>query len=274
MTVSALAEVEQLLEPVTALALQAGERIMAIYRQQTVEVTEKADRSPLTAADVAAHNIIVDGLRRLTPTLPVLSEEAAAGETAGHAAWSRFWLVDPLDGTREFLSRNGEFTVNIALVDGHFPVLGVVHVPARDTCYFAAAGYGAFRRRGNGPAEPLHLTLPAATPPRIVGSRSHGGALLTAYAERLGEHVLIPVGSALKFCLVAEGSADVYPRLGPTSWWDTGAAQCVTECAGAHVVDLNGRRLGYNHGSDVLNPFFVVYADPDRDWLAAVPPDA
>ena len=272
MAVSAVPDLAQLLEPVTALAVQAGERIMAVYRQQTIAVTNKPDRSPLTAADVAAHEVIVAGLRRLTPAVPVLSEESAASESAGHTAWSRFWLVDPLDGTREFLSRNGEFTVNIALVDGHYPVLGVVHVPARDTCYFAAAGCGAFRRHGTGSADPLHPTLPAASPPRVVGSRSHGGPLLTAYAERLGDHVLIAVGSALKFCLVAEGSADVYPRLGPTCWWDTGAAQCVTECAGGQVVDLEGHRLGYNRDNNVLNPFFVVYADPERDWLAAVPP--
>lgn len=263
-----------LLEPVTALAMAAGERIMAIYRQQAIEVAEKADRSPLTAADMAAHEVIVGGLRRLTPAISVLSEESSAAEFSGHGAWPRFWLVDPLDGTREFLARNGEFTVNIALIEGHFPVLGVVYVPARDICYFAAGGRGAFRRRESESATPLHPTIPAATPPRVVGSRSHGGALLAAYVERLGEHEFVAVGSALKFCLVAEGNADVYPRLGPTSWWDTAAAQCVAECAGVRVVDLTGKRLSYNRGDDLLNPFFVVYADPARDWLAALPPGA
>lgn len=261
-----------LMHPVIDLAWQAGERILAIYSQSRIQVTEKADQSPLTAADLASQAIILDGLRRLTPDIPVLAEESAdevpIDERRG---WRRFWLVDPLDGTKEFINRNGEFTVNIALVEDHYPVLGVVHVPARATCYHAAHGLGAFRQQAGQPAQPLTPTLPAAQPVRVVGSRSHPGPQLAGFVERLGEHRFVPVGSALKFCLVAEGSADVYPRLGPTWWWDTAAAQCVAETAGATVVRTDGERLGYNRDDDLRNPHFLVYADAGCDWLACLP---
>ncbi|MDX1605481.1 MAG: 3'(2'),5'-bisphosphate nucleotidase CysQ [Candidatus Competibacterales bacterium] len=262
----------RLLSEVIELAWQAGQQILTVYGRNHFEVTAKADDSPLTAADLASQAVIVAGLGRLTPDIPVLAEESADQVTdAQRRGWNLFWLVDPLDGTKEFVNRNGEFTVNIALVEGHYPVLGVVHVPARGICYHAATGHGAFRQRTGEPAEPLQPTRPAAAPVRVVGSRSHPGPDLAGFVERLGPHRFVPVGSALKFCLVAEGSADVYPRLGPTWWWDTAAAQCVAECAGARVVQTDGRRLGYNRGDDLRNPHFLVYADDGRDWLNCLP---
>ncbi len=259
-----------LLEPVKAIATEAGERIMAVYGT-SFDVEAKGDDSPLTAADLAAHESIVAGLGSLTPEIPVLSEESSHVPFAERAAWRCYWLVDPLDGTKEFIKRNGEFTVNIALIVEHEPVLGVVGVPARDLCYYAARGAGAFRQRDGAEPEPIRVRPLGPGPVRVVGSRSHRGAALDAFVARLGEHALVPVGSSLKFCLVAEGGADIYPRLGPTSEWDTAAAQCVVEVAGGRVIDVKGRRLAYNTKESLLNPHFLVVADPARDWLACLP---
>jgi 3'(2'), 5'-bisphosphate nucleotidase len=259
-------EPASLLEPVLAIAREAGRHILEIYGSADFGVEAKADRSPLTAADRAAHAVIARELGRLTPGIPVWSEESAAIDPAERATWQAFWLVDPLDGTREFIKRNGEFTVNIALIVGHEPVLGVVHAPARDADYYGCRGVGAFARNGSAAPGPIAVARPARQPVRVVGSRSHRGDSLDAFLAELGPCELVPMGSSLKFCVVATGEADVYPRLGPTSEWDTAAAQAVVECAGGRVVDLEGRPLRYNTGSGVLNPHFVVFGDPGRDW--------
>ncbi len=253
---------------VVALAVNASAKIMAIYDSASVMVETKDDDSPLTIADLASHEALVEGLNRLTPDIPVLSEEAAGVDPEIRLGWQRFWLVDPLDGTKEFIKRNGEFTVNIALVEDNHPVMGVVWVPARNMGYFAIRGEGAFRQVEGEAPQRLQVQLPASQPPRVVGSRSHAGESLQAYLGALGEHEMVPVGSALKFCLVAEGTADVYPRLGPTWAWDTAAAQCVVEESGGRVVDAKGQPLRYNTREDLRNGFFIVYGDPSRDWLA------
>lgn len=264
-------DLAKLLPAVVTIARQAGERIMTVY-QTDFDVSTKEDTSPLTAADMAAHETITAGLRELTPELPILSEEAADIAYAERQTWQRYWLVDPLDGTKEFVNRNGEFTVNIALIEGDLAVLGVVLVPARQTCYFAAVGQGAFRQVDAAEAEAITVAKPDPSRAlRVVGSRSHADAKLTAYVESLGEHEFIPIGSALKLCLVADGSADLYPRLGLTSEWDTAAAHCVVEQAGGHVMTLEGEPLLYNRKESLLNPFFIVYADRSRDWLAHLP---
>jgi len=183
------------------------------------------------------------------------------------APWREFWLVDPLDGTKEFISRNGEFTVNVALVRDHRPVLGVVAAPALGLTYYAAEGVGAFRRHDGRPAEPIRVRR-AADPLVVVGSRSHRGDSLDGVLARLGPHELRPMGSALKFCLVAEGTADFYPRLGPTSEWDTAAAQAVLETAGGAVTTLDGAPLRYNARDTLLNPHFIAYGDDGRRWSA------
>ena len=255
-----------LVDAVLAIARDAGRRILAVYNSADFSVETKADRSPLTAADRASHEIIVLELGRLTPDIPIWSEESAAIDASERARWHTFWLVDPLDGTREFIKRNGEFTVNIALVSGHEPVLGVVHAPAREVDYYGCRDLGAFTRAGSSPPRPISVCRPAREPIRVVGSRSHRGSSLDAFLRKLGPCEMVPMGSSLKFCLVATGEADVYPRLGPTSEWDTAAAQAVVECAGGRVVDLDGRPLRYNRGPGVLNPCFVAYGDPGRDW--------
>lgn len=257
-----------LLERVVAIARRAGEEILEVYASQDAGASTKADNSPLTLADLRAHRVIVEALQALTPEIPVLSEESAEVlPYEERSRWSRYWLVDPLDGTKEFLSRNGEFTVNIALIEGHAPALGVVHVPVRETTYSGLPGVGAWRRRGEEVAEPIHVQASAASPVRVVGSKSHRGDSLDSFLAHLGPHELLPVGSSLKFCLVAEGEADVYPRLGPTSEWDTAAAQAVVCAAGGAVVTLDGAPLTYNAKSEILNPHFLVYADKQRDWL-------
>jgi 3'(2'), 5'-bisphosphate nucleotidase len=257
-----------LAERLAAIARQAGREILEVYRTADPARALKADDSPLTAADLRSHRLITAALRALIPEAPVLSEEAGRPPYAERSRWRRYWLVDPLDGTREFLARNGEFTVNIALIEGHTPVLGVVHVPVRDSTYTGVPGQGAWRQAGGGAPEPVQVAARAPERVRVVGSRSHRGDSLERFLARLGPHELIAVGSSLKFCMIAEGTADVYPRLGPTSEWDTAAAQAVVLGAGGAVVRLDGEPLQYNTGEELLNPFFVAYGDRQRDWLA------
>lgn len=258
----------ELLNAVVLLAQRAGDAILSVYSQQ-FEVISKADTSPLTQADLRAHRIIADGLQSLTPELPVLSEEGAHLPFEQRRLWQRYWLVDPLDGTREFVSRNGEFTVNIALIENHAPILGVVHVPVTATTYTGLAGGGAVRISSQG-REVLKTQAPAAQPLRIVGSRSHRSSALDDYLPRLAPYELLGVGSSLKFCLIAEGSADLYPRFGPTSEWDTAAAQAVVEAAGGAVITLDGAPLRYNTKPALLNPHFLACGDVSRDWLRAL----
>jgi 3'(2'), 5'-bisphosphate nucleotidase len=254
-----------LVEPLRAIARAAGTAIMAYYDSDP-ELRLKIDASPLTAADSAAHDVIVKALDKLEPRWPVLSEESAVADIAGRREWPCYWLVDPLDGTKEFLKHNGEFTVNIALIDGHRPRLGVVYAPARDVEYWGSAATGAWCRRGT-ESRAIHVTSRAPPQPRVVGSRSHGNAELTAYLARLGPHRLSSIGSSLKICLVAEGQADLYPRFGPTMEWDTAAAQAVLESAGGCMMDLAGRALRYNTKGDLKNPHFLAFGDRERDWL-------
>ncbi len=255
----------ELLPAVIDIARQAGERILEIYHSEFA-VEAKDDKSPLTEADMAAHHVIVAGLGRLTPDIPVLSEESAKIPFSERSTWRRYWLVDPLDGTKEFIKRNGEFTVNIALIEDHQPVLGVIVVPVSGLCYYAVRGQGAFRQAADGAPEPIHVRPLDLNHLVVAGSRSHAGPALAGFLARLGSPQLISMGSSLKFCLVAEGKADLYPRLGPTSEWDTGAAQCIVEEAGGIVTDTAMRPLRYNTKESLLNPFFFVSADREHDW--------
>lgn len=254
-----------LLEPVIALARRAGEDIMRIY-DAGFSVEHKEDKSPLTVADMASHEAIEFGLSALTPDLPVLSEESAAIPFSERSSWERYWLVDPLDGTREFVKRNGEFTVNIALIEDHVPILGVIVVPVTGLCYYACRNGGAYRQ-GRGEA-PLRIRVRPLDLGRLVvaGSRSHAGDRLAAFLDRLGEYELVSMGSSLKSCLVAEGKADVYARLGPTSEWDTAAAHCIVEEAGGRMTDTAMQPLRYNTRDSLLNPDFFVSGDTRHDW--------
>ncbi|MDX2298125.1 MAG: 3'(2'),5'-bisphosphate nucleotidase CysQ [Xanthomonadaceae bacterium] len=259
---------DQWLAPCIDIAQRAGAAIMAVYARD-FDVSAKDDASPLTEADMAAHRLIVAGLQQLTPDIPVLSEESAQIDWAVRQRWSRYWLVDPLDGTREFIKRNGEFTVNIALIDGDAPVLGVVYAPALDELAFALRGRGAFVRMGEDDVA-LTTRRPALAPLRVAASRSHRDARTQAALERMGEIECLGLGSSLKFLRIAEGRADVYPRFGPTSEWDTAAAQCVLEAAGGAVLGMDGAPLRYNRKDSLLNPDFIALGDADlpwREWL-------
>jgi 3'(2'), 5'-bisphosphate nucleotidase len=256
---------EKLIDDIIDLATEAGHRIMEIY-DTDFDVEQKSDNTPLTAADMAAHHTIVDGLQQLTPGVPILSEESADIPFAERSQWPRYWLVDPLDGTREFVKRNGEFTVNIALIENHESVLGVVYTPVTGVTYYAARGCGAFKKTPESEAVAIHTRRKTDDSTIIAGSRSHRGDSLEAFLQRIGDYEIISMGSSLKSCLVAEGRADIYPRLGPTSEWDTAAAQCVVEEAGGRLTKTDLEPLRYNTKDSLLNPHFLVFGDPDYDW--------
>lgn len=254
---------QQQLHELEAIARKAGDAIMTYYQapdfEARIAVQSKGDDSPLTQADLAAHHIITTDLKQLTDAdlaeLPQLSEESATVPWQTRQHWQTYWLIDPLDGTKEFIKRNGEFTVNIALIHKGEPVAGVVYAPALQTMYSGGSKLGAFKDgqaiKARRDAEPAVL--------KVVGSRSHPSAETQAYLEQLGQpHEMVPMGSSLKLCLVAESKAHLYPRLGPTSEWDTAAAHAVALAAGAEVVTLDGEALKYNQKKSLLNPYFIV----------------
>ena len=250
---------------VCMIAKTAGEKILEIYGSE-FSVEQKEDKSPLTAADMASHHTIVDGLSDLDIDFPILSEESD-GELSfeERSSWKTYWLVDPLDGTREFIKRNGEFTVNIALIHEHKVILGVVYVPVSGNCYFASIGNGT-ACENNGNITSLSTRKTHGSNLVLAGSRSHGNEQQQAFMAKVGDAEIMAVGSSLKFCLVAEGKVDLYPRFGPTSEWDTAAAQCLVEQAGGRVTDMELNPLEYNRKESILNPYFLVIADPDYDW--------
>jgi len=262
-------DLENLLDGVEAIARKAGRAILEIYARAADGVTYKDDRSPLTAADLASHRVLDPGLAELAPGVPVLSEEGRSMPYEERRNWRRLWLVDPLDGTKEFIKRNGEFTVNVALVEDGVPVLGVVYAPTLERTYLAARGAGAWRRDGDAEPRAIRAAGTGGEELVVVASRSHAGPELEAFLAALPPHRLASMGSALKLCLVAEGAADVYPRLGPTMEWDTGAAHAVAVEAGGRVVDVEGEDLRYNK-EDLLNPYFLVLGERAVPWESAL----
>lgn len=259
---------EVLLDSIKPIAEQAGEKIMAIYGT-TFGIESKEDKSPLTEADLAAHNHIIKELA-IIANYPILSEESSEIPFTERSKWETYWLVDPLDGTKEFIKRNGDFTVNIALIHDHNPVLGVVYVPVTKQLYFAAEGLGAFKHSSDDSAQKISVRKSFSNDLVVVGSRSHITEELKNYLNKLPPHELISIGSSLKLCLVAEGLADLYPRIGLTSEWDTGAAQCVVEQAGGKVTDLQGNNLCYNTKESLLNPYFLAFGNSQYDWTQYV----
>ena len=247
------------------IALEAGIKILEIYNDDyTIE--HKEDKTPLTTADLAAHNIIFDQLSKLTPDIPILSEESEKIPFSTRQSWTRYWLVDPLDGTREFIKHNGEFTVNIALIDNHKSVLGVIYAPVLKFSYFAYQNAGAYKSDKTGIRQSIKARALPADNMTVAGSRSHATDKLKNYIDKLGDINLISMGSSLKSCLVAEGSIDLYPRLGPTSEWDTAAAQCIVEEAGGFITQTNMQPLRYNTKDSLLNPEFFVFGDKSINW--------
>ena len=251
-----LAALAQALMPIVE---SAGAAVMKIY-DGAFAVQRKDDNSPLTLADLESQRVIIEGLKTITPDIPVLSEESAAAPWTERQGWRELWIVDPLDGTREFVKRNGEFTINIALVVEHEPLLGLISAPAQQLTYWGMAGGGAFKSSRGESARRIR-TVPPQRPLRVVGSRSHLSPQTAQYLARLPAHVMTGVGSSLKFCLLAEGKAELYPRFGATSEWDTAAGQAVLEAAGGQVTRLDGHRLRYNCRESVINGDFIAFSD-------------
>jgi 3'(2'), 5'-bisphosphate nucleotidase len=262
-------EVKDYLPEVINIAKAAGAAIMQIYSTDFT-IIKKEDHSPLTQADIAANEVIVKGLQALAPEIPIISEEVAIAPYETRRHWSRYWLIDPLDGTREFVKRNGEFTVNIALIEQHEPVIGVVYAPDSDQLYFAAKAAGAYKGLAAG-SKKLQVKPFNIKQLVVAGSRSHSDEKTQQFLHNIHRHhdakpELLSVGSSLKICLVAEGIADVYPRLGPTFEWDTAAAHCVLREAGGDIVDSTGECLQYNRQESLLNPHFFATNHPDHRW--------
>ncbi len=252
------------------LTRQAAAAILAVYNEEGhVTVTVKEDESPLTRADMAAHNILSEGLA-LIEDIPVLSEESVIPEFDERQQWSRYWLVDPLDGTKEFIDRNGEFTVNVALIDNGRPILGVITVPVSGLVYWGGVVFGAHKIADNIEHAIEARALSTVDKVEVVASRRHSGALMESVCHNLdatfSKVAYKSMGSSLKFCLLAEGLADIYPRLAPTSEWDTAAAQAIVEGAGGQVVGLDFEPLLYNAKASLRNPYFYVVADTTFDW--------
>ena len=265
----------QLLNAVNEIAIAAGSEILDVYNSgQAIDVSKKQDDSPLTDADRRAHLLIVDRLSSLTPDIPLLSEESDAIDYELRKSWQRYWLVDPLDGTKEFINRNGEFTVNIALIENGQSVAGVVYVPVSGISYFGGIGIGAWKQDAN--QQDIKAQSIVSRPMResfgvrIVASRRHLGEQLNALVGKIENHfgkaTLLSMGSSLKMCLLAEGSADIYPRMAPTCEWDTAAAHGILFAAGGEIVDLQFRPLRYNSKPELLNPFFIALADRTYPW--------
>ena len=255
-----------LLNPALDIAIDAGRKILEIY-ESGFHISSKSDQTPVTEADIAAHEIIENALVQLTPDIPVLSEESADIPFSERQQWKTYWLVDPLDGTIEFINRTGEFTVNIALIVENHPVIGIVHAPVLGTYYYACKGHGAYKRAHT--AEPQQINvreLDSSGKIVIACGRARCAPKFQALLKKLPDYEIITMGSALKSCLVAEGKADLYARLGPTSEWDTAAAQCIVEEAGGHVTELDLNPLKYNQKDELLNPHFVVFGDKTKDW--------
>ncbi|MGM0563146.1 MAG: 3'(2'),5'-bisphosphate nucleotidase CysQ [Pseudomonadota bacterium] len=250
---------------VEGIAREAGDAVMAIY-QGSYDIERKADHSPVTEADFAANDIINKRLEGIGADWPILSEENEIQGYEERRQWSTYWLVDPLDGTKEFIKGNGEFSVNIALVHQHEAILGVVYAPVLGATYSASRDNGAEKVTAEG-RQRIHVRAAPKTP-HIAVSRSHDSDRLHRFLEELGEHHVVHMGSSLKSCLVAEGTVDLYPRLGKTSEWDTGACQCVVEEAGGYFMSVDGERLSYNHKASLINPEFFVFGDNSRSWLA------
>lgn len=247
-------------------AQAAGDEILRIYHERDFSVDTKADSSPVTSADLASQRVILEQLHALSPEIPVLSEEQEQMPFATRREWPSLFVVDPLDGTREFLSRNGEFTVNIAWVEGGFPKVGVVFAPTLKCTFWGASGLGAFRIDEEG--EHAIRIGDHDGDLRVIVSRSHPGEMLRRFLAELPKHQPVEIGSSLKFCRVAEGAADFYPRLTPTMEWDTAAGDAILRAAGGQVFTLDGSELRYNR-EDLRNPFFAALGQREVPWREA-----
>ncbi len=266
---------QSIVDQLLSLCRQASDEILSVYHSSSCELSLKSDDSPLTAADLAAHKVLVDGLATLYPEVPILSEESEAIPFSVRQQWTSYWLIDPLDGTKEFIDRNGEFTINVALIQNHQPVFGLIMIPVTGQYYWGSSGIGSYRSNANGGVEAMStrsLTeLADDNRISVMASRRHTSDKEVLFESRLRTHfdqvIYQQVGSSLKFCLIAEGLADCYPRLGPTCEWDTAAGQAIVEAAGGAVLNQQSQPLRYNTKDSLLNPDFYVVGDPKFPWI-------
>lgn len=266
-----MSDLSALLPQLEVISKEAGKAILEVYNSdQAIEVETKSDDSPVTKADLAAHKVIEAGLKALTPNIPVLSEEDGLPSFDVRKSWPEYWLVDPLDGTKEFINKNGEFTVNIALIQGNTAVLGVVYVPVTQVLYIGGPGIGSYKKLDGTQTKLSTVALKKGGGLRVVGSRRHGAEaldnMLTSIADDFSEITRVDMGSSLKICACAEGTADWYPRLALTSEWDTAAAHAVLKGAGGEIYTPALEPLLYNTKEDILNPFFHAIGDTAFDW--------
>ncbi|GAA5193032.1 3'(2'),5'-bisphosphate nucleotidase CysQ [Ferrimonas gelatinilytica] len=270
-----MSRLNALLDPVIGIARQAGERIRSIYEQGQYEALTKSDNTPVTTADLAAHRHIVEALTALTPDIPILSEEDTHIPLADRRNWSQYWLIDPLDGTQEFIAGSGDFAVNICLVDQGVPVMGVIYAPMSETCYYACRGEGAFKHQGGKVVDIRSRDVRDGEALKIAVSRRQRREYVLDRLDPSREYELVPFGSAsLKSCMVAEGRADCYLRLGPTGEWDTGASQCIVSEAGGTLVDTLYQPLSYNQRESLENPNYMVLGSQALPWREILPPRA
>lgn len=255
-----------LLENVQAIVETASIAVNAIYAQD-FEFSLKEDGSPLTQADITAHHIICDGLQKIAP-YPILSEEGLGITWQERKTWGKYWLIDPIDGTKEFIKKTGEFTINIALIENGIPILGLVSAPALQTTYIAAKKHGAWKINSTGLKTLIHVKQPQTNAWKVVGSKAHGNAEVEAFSKKLPNATLVSMGSSLKICAVAEGAADIYPRFGLTSEWDTAVAHAIVDAAGGQILTHDLMPLRYNTRNSLLNPPFIVCANRHSQWSA------
>tara|TARA_Y100001970_G_scaffold293982_1_gene445344 strand:- start:45696 stop:46526 length:831 start_codon:yes stop_codon:yes gene_type:complete len=249
---------KELIKEVILISEKAGCAILDIYDKSDIEINIKDDKSPLTQADIASHNIIVKSLNQLTPKIPILSEESSQIDYSVRSKWSNYWLIDPLDGTKEFLKKNGEFTVNIALIENNTPVLGVIFVPVRNQYFWGSKEFGSFYSSDGNSAKKLKVSEGSWNSLRIVTSRSHINEELEVLLKEIDSFDLVSIGSSLKFCLIAAGKADIYPRFGLTSEWDTAAGEAIVRFAGGYITNIDGNQMTYNSKDSLINSHFVV----------------
>ena len=250
----------EILDNLIEISRLAGDEILDVYNG-TIDVTLKDDLSPLTDADRRSNAVITSKLSTLYPEIPILSEEGKKINFSDRKKWNLFWLIDPLDGTKEFIKRNGEFTVNIALIKNNTPILGIIHIPITHETYWGSINKGSFYLNENDDVLSISVSNNHQNPIRIVASRSHPSEMLNDLLDKIIDYEIIKIGSSIKFCHIASGQADCYPRFGPTSEWDTAAGEAIVRYAGGNMVTLNGNLMNYNAKEDYLNPNFIVSSD-------------
>lgn len=246
-----------IVDDLTRISREAGDSIIEIYKNSESDYATKDDNSPLTKADIISNRVIIEGLKTLTPKLPVLSEEGASIPLSIRSKWDEFWLIDPLDGTKEFIKRNGEFTVNIALIKNNQPIFGLIYVPVTKELFYGSEKTGSFRIKDSR-REKIRVKKSSNTNIRVVTSRSHPSNELNTFIKRIKNASIVSIGSSLKFCLVASGKADIYPRFGPTSEWDTGAGEAILKFAGGQTVTMDNAPISYNQKESTINPSFIA----------------